>query len=154
MKWVRQLISWVVARDSDEVILSLGLVSSAQEGTSTSSERQTIWTRLAEPHVPVPHPANAPGAFYSENDGCITCGAPQAQAPDLVGWYEVECGDYLSSHCIFVRQPETPDEVEQAIRAMDVSCVQNLRYRGINPVILNRLRQMGMAHLCDTPDQQ
>jgi hypothetical protein len=127
--------------------ISLGL----QDFGLVYQSNQSIWSRAAEPRVPISHPRNAPGPFYSEYDGCITCGAPNAEAPDLIGWYEERCGTETYSHCIFERQPETLDEVDRAIQAMHVSCVENLRYRGTDPAILQRLAQLGMAHLCDAP---
>jgi hypothetical protein len=51
------------------------------------------------------HPESAPGDFYVVNGDCMTCGAPQAVAPDLIGWCEGE------SHCVWKKQPETPAEL-------------------------------------------
>ena len=67
-----------------------------------------------------------------------------------MAWYEEPSGPSHHTHCIFRRQPETAEEVERAIRAMNISCVENLRYRGRDPAILERIRSMGMGHLCDT----
>ena len=91
----------------------------------------------------------APGPFYSEEDGCITCGAPHLEAPELMAWFNDPSGTNQFSHCFFKRQPETPAEVEHAINAMHSSCVENLRYAGRDPVILETLCRMGYRHLCD-----
>ncbi len=97
----------------------------------------------------IAYPENAQGPFYSEEDGCITCGAPHVEAPELMAWYNDPSGTNQFSHCFFKRQPETPIEVEHAINAMHSSCVENLRYRGQDPAILERLCRMGYRHLCD-----
>jgi hypothetical protein len=99
------------------------------------------------------YPQNAPGPFYSEEDGCITCGAPHVEAPELMAWYIDPSGTNQFSHCFFKRQPETPIEVEHAINAMHSSCVENLRYRGHDPAILETLCRMGYRHLCDALDE-
>jgi hypothetical protein len=43
------------------------------------------------------------------------------------------------SHCYFKKQPETPAEVEQAIKAINGSCCGALRYAGADPEIIKRL---------------
>ncbi|MBA3533838.1 MAG: ferredoxin [Ardenticatenales bacterium] len=102
---------------------------------------------LVDP-IEKPHALNVDGPFYSVDQGCAFCGAPHVAAPDLMGWEEKEEYSY-PIHCFFKRQPETPEEIEQAIQAMDWSCVQNLRYRGTTPDILEKLCNMGYRHLCD-----
>jgi hypothetical protein len=69
-----------------------------------------------------PHPSNAEGPFYVVNTECMACGAPEATAPELI------VHDDSFDHCYFRRQPETPDELNSA-----------LRYSGNDPVILTRL---------------
>jgi RNA-directed DNA polymerase len=86
---------------------------------------------------------------YADDFVCAFQNEHNAEAPDLMEWYQEPCTTGLYSHCIFCRQPETPDEVQQAIRAMNVSCVENLRYRGTNPAIVKQLHDMGKGHLCD-----
>ena len=76
---------------------------------------------------------SAPGPFYVR-DECLACGAPEAEAPDLLAPLD---DDNLTTY--FVRQPETPDEVERACRALEVCCVSALRYRGQDPAIIRRL---------------
>ena len=86
------------------------------------------------------------GDFYINNGDCITCGAPQAEAPDLI-----EHGK--DGHCYFKRQPQTETELDQAINALMVSCINALRYGGMEEKILKRLYEDGMADLCDhTPE--
>ncbi len=91
-----------------------------------------------------PHPQNAEGPFYVENGECITCGAPHAVAPDLMGWNE----DH--SHCFFRKQPSTPGEVDRAIQAIGMSCCGALRYRGDDEDICKRLR---LSHSGDSIDR-
>jgi len=82
------------------------------------------------------------GDFYIRNGECITCGAPRAEAPDIV-----EHG--MDGHCYFKKQPQTETELDQAINAMMVSCINALRYGGTEEKILKRLYEDGMADLCD-----
>jgi hypothetical protein len=84
-----------------------------------------------------PHPKNAPGPFYVVNTECITCGYPHVLAPDLMAWERDSEGH--ESHCYFKRQPEMPEEIEQAIRAVNGSCCGALRYAGTDPEIIKRL---------------
>jgi hypothetical protein len=90
------------------------------------------------------NPRNAPGPFYVENGQCVSCGAPRFEAADLITMND-EVG------CYFHRQPETPAEIDAAIRAMFVSCVGSYRYGGKDPIVLRRLAEMGCGHLCDHP---
>ena len=92
-----------------------------------------------------PHPKNAPGPFYVENGCCITCLAPHFEAPTLMGL------DELEGHCFFQKQPESDQELYRAIRAVNVSEVQCLRYGGNDPDILRRLVEIGEANACDQP---
>lgn len=87
-------------------------------------------------------PLNAEGDFYVEKDTCITCAAPEHEAPELMS-HDEETG------CYFKRQPETPEELEHAIEAVWVSCVEALRYAGNDPAILERLRAKGCKSQCD-----
>lgn len=68
------------------------------------------------------YPLNVAGPFYVENGCCICCEAPLHEAPDLMAMD--------NSHCFFKKQPSTPEELERAISAMHVSCVEALRYPG------------------------
>jgi hypothetical protein len=89
------------------------------------------------PTHPPPHPKNAPGDFYVENNECITCGYPHVLAPDLMAWERDAEG--RESHCYFKKQPETPLEIEQAVNAMNGSCCGALCYSGSNREILKRI---------------
>lgn len=89
------------------------------------------------------NPKNAPGPFYVVKGQCISCGAPQAEAPGLVTLGE--------DGCYFHKQPETPAEVNDAIRAMLVSCIEVYRYGGDDPSIRRRLAELGYTRLCDQP---
>ena len=92
-------------------------------------------------------PLNAEGDFYVVKDTCITCMAPHHEAPELMGLDE-ETG------CYFRRQPQTPEELDHAIEAVWVSCVEALRYSGNDPAILERLRAKGCKSQSDvlSPD--
>lgn len=87
------------------------------------------------------------GDFYINSGDCITCGAPQAEAPDII-----EHGK--DGHCYFKKQPETEIELDKAISALAVSCIGALRYGGSDESILKRLHENGMANLCDKPPQK
>jgi len=65
-----------------------------------------------------------------------------AVAPDLIGWLD---GD--TSHCIWKRQPESADEIDQAIHVFAASCVGCHRYAGDDPEIIKRIGW----NYCDAP---
>jgi hypothetical protein len=75
---------------------------------------------------------------------CTSCGAPQAEAPDLI-----DHSPQLDGHCYFKKQPETDDEIERAINAISVACTSGLRYCGTNDKILKRLYEIGEGKQCD-----
>jgi hypothetical protein len=87
---------------------------------------------------------NSQGDFYVENGVCIFCGAPRAEAPDLIDHSK---SDY--EHCYFKKQPQTDDEIERAIKAIAVSCISGLRYGGTDEKILKRLYELGESAQCD-----
>ena len=87
-------------------------------------------------------PQNADGDFYVEEGTCLWCMAPENQAPELMGFEKPD-------GCFFRRQPETPDEIDHAVKAVHFSCVQALRYAGNDSTIIDRLRTCGCGHLCD-----
>lgn len=78
-------------------------------------------------------PLNAPGPFYTLG-ACLACEAPEAEAPDLLA--PLTGGNYTT---YFVRQPQTPEEVEKACNAIRVCCVMDLRYGGTDRAIIERL---------------
>jgi len=94
---------------------------------------------------------NAPGPFYVEKDTCLICRAPEHEAPTLMGYLEDPHGDAKNEHCYFKKQPVTPDEVDQAIKAVRVSCCGALRYSGRNGEIISKLKALGLADRCDKP---
>ncbi|NRF38326.1 ferredoxin [Pedobacter foliorum] len=87
---------------------------------------------------------NSEGDFYVKNQVCTACGAPEAEAPDLIDHSKTEWG-----HCYFKRQPQTPEELERAICAMEVSCVSGIRYGGKDESILRQLYERGLGGECD-----
>ena len=89
-------------------------------------------------------PENSTGDFYTEYGICLACGAPEAEAPDLIGH---SSGNY--NHCYFKRQPQTEEETERAIIAVAVSCVSGLRSGGKDEKILKRLYELGEEDQCD-----
>ena len=101
---------------------------------------------------PVPrqrNPLNAPGPFYVEANFCLGCCTPEYEAPDLMGFEEnLENPSY---GCFFKKQPETPDELNRTLSAMQVNCIDTLRYGGTDTAILRRLQELGMEDQCDHP---
>ena len=76
---------------------------------------------------------NVPGDFYTTGD-CLACYAPEEEAPDLLAELTSEQADTY-----FVKQPEMPEEIERACRAIEVCCTAALRYGGKDPKIIKRL---------------
>lgn len=91
-----------------------------------------------------PHPQNVPGPFYVQDRCCIACGVPVDTAPDNFDWTEAE------DHCFVKRQPVGPEEIDRTLRAMWSAEVDCIRYRGVDPSILARIAQFGLAGSCDT----
>lgn len=83
-----------------------------------------------------PCPGNAPGPFYVAHNDCLACEAPLHEAPDLMDWGG-EPG--YTHHCRFHRQPQTEDELAQAVRAIQVCCTLAVRYAGNDKTILDRI---------------
>ena len=94
--------------------------------------------------LPERYPENSKGDFYVENQACISCGAPEAEAPDLIEHSKLEYG-----HCYFKKQPTTSDELDRAISALQVSCISGIRYGGKDQAILKRLYDLGSQAECD-----
>lgn len=102
-----------------------------------------IFRRISGKKFDERFPENAHGDFYVQNQVCIACGAPEAEAPDLIDHSKIEYG-----HCYFKKQPKTPDELSRAISAMQVSCISGLRYGGKDEEILKHLYESGLADEC------
>lgn len=58
-----------------------------------------------------------PRSFYVEKDSYITCRAPESVAPGLIGFYEDPSGTGRKSHCYFMKQSKTAEELDRAIKA-------------------------------------
>src|SRR4051794_11718743 len=81
-------------------------------------------------------PKNVPGPFYVAAGECITCRAPEHEAPDLMAF------DEQIGHCYFKKQPSTPDELERAVRAVWVSCCEAVVYDGDDPSVIERITEL------------
>jgi hypothetical protein len=88
--------------------------------------------------VRVPHPKNAPGGFYIENECCMTCGVMHEVAGDLFAWDERKDG---SSHCYVRRQPQNWSELLLMLKAMETSELSCVRYGGNDDVTIRLLLQ-------------
>ena len=93
---------------------------------------------------------NAQGDFYtigywhdSEEFGeCLDCLLPESLAPKLLADIESE-----DTYTHFIKQPHTPEEIEQACDACESCCVSALRYGGQDLQIINSLENN--PELCD-----
>lgn len=88
------------------------------------------------------HPRNCAGPFYVENGQCISCGAPESEADGIMS-HDAE------EHCFFVRQPQTEDETNAAVRGVWASCCGAVRYGGNDPQLLTRFEELGRSSQCD-----
>lgn len=77
--------------------------------------------------------------FFVEYDMCLACDAPYSEAPELMAYDE-------NLHCYFKRQPENAEEVEHAINAVRVSCIEVVLYKGNDPEILKKLNVLPCAN--------
>lgn len=146
MKWIRVFQHFFDVVVEGREFISLELGTSLLEPDNPQPQGDCCGSQSLERR---PYHLNASGPFYSVSDGCITCLAPQAAAPDLMECYEDLLGTNAQSHCFFAQQPQTSEELDQAINALEVSCIENIRYSGSDPAILKRLCEMGYRHLCD-----
>jgi hypothetical protein len=90
-------------------------------------------------------PSNSPGDFYVAAGECITCGAPEAEAPALMSF------DEEAHSCFFERQPSTLAELNQAIGAVSVSCCRAVRYRGSDFYVQRELKKRDSLDSVDVP---
>ena len=90
---------------------------------------------------------SALGNFYVQDTCCMSCGVPQSIAPDLVGWTSENL-----TQCYWLKQPQTADELDRAIKIIHTQELGCHRYSGKDPAILGRLP----AEDCDQirPDLQ
>ena len=56
---------------------------------------------------------------------------------------------YSGGGCYFIWQPETEEEIEQAINTIAVSCVSAVRYGGTDQKIIKRLYSLNLESECD-----
>ena len=94
-----------------------------------------------------PHPKNAPGPFYIENECCISCGIPVDIAPSLFAWDKD--ADRAYDHCFVSRQPASASDLELVIEVMQKTEADCLRYRGGDREVSRRLKREGYARQCD-----
>ena len=91
-----------------------------------------------------PHPKNAPGDFYVEDNCCLACGVPQIVAPDLF-----PIMDDSFEHCFVKKQPSNQMELEQMLDSVKDSELACIRYRGTDPQTLAKIARMGEGSVCD-----
>lgn len=77
----------------------------------------------------------------------MTCGYPHVLALDLIAWDTDAEG--RESHCYFKKQPETPQEIDQAVDAINGSCCGAVRYAGSDPEIIQKLNDVGCEDAID-----
>lgn len=122
-------ISWPWRRNKP-----LSLFENQIPRTAASADSLRVFSELTPNQ---PHCMNLPGAFYVVNQDCMTCGYPHVLAPDLMAWEMNSEG--REAHCYFRKQPETSQEIEQAVNAVKGSCCGALRYSGSDPEIIKRM---------------
>ena len=93
---------------------------------------------------------NVEGPFYVANY-CITCFTPPECAPGNVCEHHNfdRRENCPHSSCYVGKQPENDTELESMIMAMEVSCVEAVRYCGTDSQVLEKLRLRGLAKQCD-----
>ena len=95
---------------------------------------------MSQPHLEVISvPETDSGDFYAEpvdEQECNSCLMPQIEAPCLIGF--ANAGS-RKRQCFFQRQPRGPEEIEQAVTAVEMACCERLRYSGTDPDIIARL---------------
>jgi len=85
---------------------------------------------------------SALGVFYVQDTCCMSCGVPQAIAPDLVGWTNENL-----TQCQWLKQPQTADELDRAIKIIHTQELGCHRYSGKDPAILQRLPAEDCDHI-------
>jgi hypothetical protein len=87
---------------------------------------------------------NVAGDFYVEDGCCTLCGVPAVTAPELFGGFDAD-GSVPEDveQCWVKPQPGSGAELDMMIETMarqELSCI---RYRGADPNIVVRLRDIG-----------
>ncbi|ESQ86467.1 hypothetical protein ABAC460_23435 [Asticcacaulis sp. AC460] len=96
--------------------------------------------------MPTPYPKNVPGDFYVEDKCCLTCNIPIDIAPDHFTMDDQQC--YVS------RQPQTPDELDRTLLAMNSQEVDCIHYRGEDREVIRRLVETGEWCSVDNPTRR
>ncbi len=102
--------------------------------------QQTQSKRIAD--TPKSHAQSATGEFYVQAQCCTSCGVPQAVAPDLVGWTKE-----THPQCYWIKQPQTSDELDRAIKIIHSQELGCHRYSGTDQAIHRRLPAEDCDHL-------
>jgi hypothetical protein len=89
------------------------------------------------------YPENVSGPFWVECDLCMFCRAPESVAPGLIGFSEAK------SHCYFKKQPDTVAELDQAIKAVELSCCGAYHYAGEDEETKRKLKDAGCQEAID-----
>ena len=89
-----------------------------------------------------------PGPFYVIKGQCLTCELPCETAPQNIK-YNPQTSDSDDLYCRVVKQPETDEELDTMIEAVEGSCIEAIRYCGTDKVILERLKLAGCSSRCD-----
>lgn len=92
--------------------------------------------------VPIDDEKSVTGDFYVQAQCCISCGVPQAVAPDLVGWT-----NEAYPQCYWIKQPQTSDELDRAIKIIHSQELGCHRYSGTDQAILRRLPAEDCDHI-------
>ena len=112
-----------------------------------SKTNAIVWPQDESPLVVPSYGENsgvkpAAGDFYVQAQCCLSCGVPQAVAPDLVGWT-----NETHRQCYWIKQPQTSDELDRAIKLIHSQELGCHRYSGTEPDILRRLPAEDCDHL-------
>jgi hypothetical protein len=86
------------------------------------------------------HPRSVPGGFYVEDGYCMACGVAHSIAPNLFSQTEEEIW-----HRFGKKQPETREELDQAVKVLHTQELGCHRYSGSDPSMLAGLP----ADCCD-----
>ena len=88
-------------------------------------------------------PGSTAGPFYVMAGGCSGCQPlPDLASTDPVaysrGWL-LALAEIGRSHCRYYRQPETADDLDQAIDEVRICVVGAIRYAGTDKAVLDRI---------------